>query len=798
MTKQLVKYAYTLLITILFTAGLVAQGTVSGTVTDQKGNPLVGANVAVDGTASGDATDGDGRYSIDVDGSGDVSVTASYIGYESQTVSASGGEANFSLAIDALALGTINVTSQKRNMDVQKVPVAITAIDARTLEIRGADGLSEVAKLTPNLNWRTTGGMDAWDEIVIRGVGDRAVNIGYDARAGVYIDGVYAGRAASMNQSLLDIESVEVLKGPQGTMFGKNTVSGAINITTRRPTDKFRSSVKYETGDYKLSNVNAMVNVPLSGNMFAKLAVKKNKRDGYVKDIIKNSMYNDVDELAYRFQFRYKASDKLEFNLSHTKQDAKSNAITMEAIGAATPGGATSPNPFEYATNIDPRYEKDNSTTSMTVDYKMANGFALKSITSIHDEMRFIFSDQDLSPLDIATSTIHHTSENMTQELRIVSPQGGKFDYVGGLYYIKQKLNTFDKANGGSLFGPLVFAGTPLAGLTELEFEASPGQTDVQSTALFFQGNYHLSDKLTLVAGGRYTMEKKDLAFSIKNTPFPILFIDLDNYTDKFSVNVFSPRVGVNYYVNENSMAYASYAEAFKSGGWNAYFVSTTDDIGFKSEYVKTMEFGYKTTAMNNRLRMNFAYFSSKYDDFQVNQWLQAGEQTYIVISNAAKVSSSGFELEASFIPMSGLTLSAAYGKNDTKFDKFPDGGGIGVHYDGNVPIHSPPSNYNLAVDYHYTIGSFGRLNFHYDVTYKDEFYTNNNNNKDIYWVDAHSIATLGVGLQAASGKWSVNYLINNLNDELYVVSKNVSFLKFPRLHYGMPKNSKLAVQVHF
>ncbi len=247
------------------------------------------------------------------------------------------------------------------------------------------------------------------------------------------------------------------------------------------------------------------------------------------------------------------------------------------------------------------------------------------------------------------------------------------------------------------------------------------------------------------------------------------------------------------------AMAYASYSESFKSGGWNAYFISTMEQFDYDAEYVSSVELGYKSTMMNNRLRLNAAYYTSKFTDFQVYQFQQTTKgQTFITLTNAGKVSSSGFELEASFIPVSGLTLSATLGNNDTNYDEFKDGGGPGVDYSGNKLEFSPENNNSFSIDYRYPVGNFGRLKFHYDKANKAGFFTNNNNNKETNWVEAHSIANLGVGLEAASGKWSINYVINNLDDTEYLINKTESFLRFPRVHRGLPKTSKFSVKYNF
>ena len=222
------------------------------------------------------------------------------------------------------------------------------------------------------------------------------------------------------------------------------------------------------------------------------------------------------------------------------------------------------------------------------------------------------------------------------------------------------------------------------------------------------------------------------------------LFIDLDHKKDSFDVGVLSPYLGLSYQVNENSMAYGSYSESFKSGGWNAYFISTEEQFDYDAEYVSSIEAGYKITMMNNRLRINTAFYASSFTDFQVYQFQQTQDSlTFITLTNAGKVSSSGFELEVSFIPFSGLTLRAVFGTNNTNYDEFKDGGGPGVDYDGNKLEYSPEKNNSLFLDYQFAIGKLGRLKFHYDKSSKLGFFTNNNNNKDTNWIDAYSMLIL-------------------------------------------------------
>lgn len=679
----------------------------------------------------------------------------------------------------AQTLEEVVVTAQKREQSLQDVPIAITAFGESDVERLNAKELGDLQYSSPNLYIDQS--QRNMPQIGLRGISDQSRNPGYDNRVSVYVDGIFAGRSGTSNQATLDLERVEVLRGPQGTLFGKNTVAGAISMTTKKPSDTFNGFLKAEGGDYSYRSMTGMVTGPISDTLSAKIIVNDTQRDGHIKNLANDRLLNGIDLKASRVQLRWLASDKTEVNFSYDKSESGNDNIGQEA----SPDNLA-PNPHEVNFDTVTLNNVDQHGFGLTIDHELDNGFTLTSITGKRVADMLGVGDEDFTPYPIAFSNTQEHSEHTSQEIRLASPADDKMDYVVGAYYIKQTNESLSSARTGP-YG--FFVGLPNNAGVEL-----PGVVDVKSFALFAHGNYMINDQLQLTAGLRYTKEDKDVNFTITDTSG--LFTN-DSISDDRSANDVSPKIGLNYFVNDDLMFYGSYSKAFKSGGWNIDFLNNFDNIAFDDEKVDNYELGMKSTLADGSVRLNAAIFRADYSDYQVFQFVpQSNGTTIFTLTNAGEVRSQGFEMDLTWAATENLSLWSSYGYTDATFLSFKDGGGVGVDYDGNAAPFAPKKNISAGVEYRYGVG-FGDIVAQANYSYRDDFYAHPNN-LEVNHVGAYELFNARLGLESADGHWSVFAWAKNLNDTLKMRSRSVSFFGVSRANYTDPKMVGLSLQYNF
>ncbi|MEP1447272.1 MAG: TonB-dependent receptor [Paraglaciecola sp.] len=601
---------------------------------------------------------------------------------------------------DSLGIEKIQVTAQKRTQSIQEVPISLIVMSDSDIEKAAANTLSDLNFAIPGLS--ISG--DSQGGVSIRGVSGFARNVGSEGRAGIYTDEVYVGRSAGVDQNLFDIERVEVLKGPQGTLFGRNTVSGAISITTRKPQEEFEGSVKLETGNLGRLNGTAIVNVPLTDSLFSRVSLNSIKQDGYVTNITTNNDVGSFEKLNGRLQLRYLAKEDLTFDLSIDARRSRKDTIGFQTFTDSDTNGIRA-----ITHDAD---EFDNNTLygiSLTAEYILPTGFIFKSITSYREEEYHSLNDEDASSLDVAISQFQEDNNQFTQELRLQSPDLDAFNYIVGLYYLGEDLSSDKSVSAGTAF-PIPNVDIP-----------APGDVNLDSYAAYVHSNYSFTDKLFMTAGLRYTKETKSADYSISD-PTGILFTT-GTYKDEKSWDDLSPKIGLQYKASNNLMVYGSIARAFKAGGYNLDFLSSLDQVSYDPETAVNYEIGIKSDLINRRLRLNASVFSMKFDDYQVFQFQRlASGGTISVLTNASSATSSGIELEVSARPLKELMLVANYTHIKAEYDEFPDGGGLGIDYDGQPISSTPDQSFYIGADYDRELDQYGSVNFHLGFSYNKAF----------------------------------------------------------------------------
>jgi iron complex outermembrane recepter protein len=666
----------------------------------------------------------------------------------------------------------IIVTATKRAEKLTEVPIAISVMGAEDIDQTSIRELSEIAEYIPNV--QISDGTDFRSVITIRGVGSSSRNIGFDSRVGVYVDGVYMGQSPSVNQELLDLERVEVLRGPQGMLFGKNTVAGAISLVTVKPSQDFYGQVSADLGNFNYREFKGMVNVPLGEKAAAKFSVSKTDRDGYVDNITTGSKLAGKDVLAYRTQLRLTPTENFEVNFSFDFLKSDNLALLGEPLSdfLGIAPITIAPEPRRVAFNIDPRDNRKVKGGMADMQYELPSGFTLKSITGYRDTRGFTQNATDYSPIDIFSIEYTDAFKQLTQEFQFISPDKQKFTYMAGLYYYHQKATTIRNGIIGQDFfegflapfvapafgfnpatvtqGQLAFIANFVGFGPEGSLIFNRGDVTTESYAGYVNGSYDFNDRLTLGFGGRYSVEDKKVSwlldgrnsglFNIGSTgvdptdpnppvPSPLL----NKRQDKF----FSPAISLSYAVSDDANMYAKYSSGYKSGGFNLDFINADElaannGLEFGKETVDSYELGFKGNFADGRFKLNLAAFLADYNNYQVNQFVDlGGGRTSIRITNAAQVRTQGIEVEMQLEVTDNLHLQGSLGLLDAKFDKFPGGGTAGADVSGNKLPSAPEFTASFSAIYTRNLPALNSmLLVRGDLTHSGGYFTTVNNVK--------------------------------------------------------------------
>jgi iron complex outermembrane receptor protein len=708
---------------------------------------------------------------------------------------------------DATRLDQIVVTAQKREQAIEDVPIAMTVVDRSTIEKTRGKTLADLQQILPNFQFERGG----FNSLAIRGVGGGGRNIGFDTRAGMYLDGVYVGQAQSLGMPLFDIEQVEVLRGPQGHLFGRNTVSGAVNITTTPPSSTPQGSIRGIYGNHDAFEVYASASGPLSDRVLGKIAAGYETRDGFTRNLFDGNDLDNLDRFSTRGQLSFLVSDKLTIDVFGDYSDTEEDAIVGEPITDFfdTPFEA---NPFT-AGPFDKRQVAFDTTPftnatlyggSVTITYDMDNGHTLTGITGYRNIEHRRQNDTDYNPFDILTIKFNEDFEQISQEIRFASPDDGRLRYVAGVYFVNEDADSERFANVGSDLGqiiplpvgaPVPFAPAGLAfGLTPGSVVPAIANIETDNIAVFGSLDFDITDRLTLNLGARFTHEEKDIVFNLDGSQSGGFRIGtLDNFRDDRTDNEFNPTVGLTFALTEQANLYAKYANGFKSGGWNIDFLNVAQvatGFDFDTETVDSYEIGIKGATADGRLRYDLAGFYNQFDDFQIFQFVALGGGTSILqLRNAAKVETIGGEASVSFQVSENLRLNANLGYVDAEFDKFPDGGAGGADLSGNE-LSAPDWTGAFSFDYSMpTPALSGRLDLYGEYSYRGGFFSGADNDPTFQRIDSRNLVNARLTYSHDGGRFAVSGWARNLFDEDFLQNRGRDFLGNQFVLRGEPRS---------
>jgi len=713
----------------------------------------------------------------------------------------------------------IVVTAQKRDQSIQDVPISVQVVTGELMRDRNANDLEDITDTLPNVTV-TDNGVSTY--LYIRGIGS-GENEGFEQSVGTFIDGIYVGRGRQSRQQSLDLERVEVLRGPQSVFFGNSAIAGAFNITTAGPTDEWSgyATALYET-ELNGKEFEAAVGGPVSETLGIRIAGRYGDTDGWVTNIINDETAPAQESYAFRGTVRWEPTSNFDLTYKATYSENEILGTPYEALKCppdgfapglscilrlTDPAGSTigfdfvrtvggEPVPatiFPFNGPIPGNFEDEYARQEqwlhvLSGNWEFDSGHTLSFTTGYLKSNDDETYDPDQSRYGVFAVNTVEDFKQFSQEIRLASPTGGKFEYMIGGY-----LHTSDLEVETDFRVNLAFPdGTP-AQLNNHSID----QQDETLYSIFAQGRYFLTDRLALGLGGRYTKVKKDVVNVIEalnidgdSPPTPegelFLLVGLQeiagNYTGSLENDKFMPEVVLEYDASENVQLYGKYTEGFKAGGFDGAWPGSTagsdnpPGFQFDPEEVTSFEIGAKTTLLDGAMRLNIAAFHSKYDNLQVA--LFDATTTGFIVDNAGKSISRGIELDMQYFVNENWRIDLAASYLDAYYDEFLEGPCTIEERLSSDPVcvnqqkdltgdslqFAPEFSGTMRMSYNTPI--FGEYEFgsSIDLTYIDEYFPTLDNDPDFIVKDGFRI-NLRVDFSHPEQGWKLGFLVRNLTD---------------------------------
>ncbi|MEZ5557833.1 MAG: TonB-dependent receptor [Pseudomonadales bacterium] len=707
-------------------------------------------------------------------------------------------------ASEKAVIEEIVVTAQKREQSQQDVPISIAAFTGEMVETAGAFNITGINGLAPNVVLQTEGLVPNVPMFAIRGMNHSDPDPNSDPKISTVIDGVYVPFVAGALLDLFDLERVEVLRGPQGTLFGKNNLAGTVNIVTSRPTGEMGGSVRATVGENGLRHYRAKLNSDTfaDGTMAAKLALSKRDYDGYSKNITTGSKLGGNDVVAARGALEFTPSET--FNgvliVDYTKDET--DGPSGFSLGVPEIAG----DPYKSAMSFDPYIETETTGVTLNADWSLGEG-TLSLVGGYRDLDYYNRGDFDGLPNDPGLDvTRDFKGDYQSLELRYASPLDRRFDYVAGLYYIQDQWKQVNDVIANAVVGTFGI-----------------NKQDGKSYAAFFQGNYHVTDRLTLTAGGRFTWDEKDYSLLSQTLMNGVVVAEFTAPLNDDWSN-FSPRIAADFALNDNMMFYASISRGYKGGGYNSRG-TLPENIGpYDEETVTAYEVGMKSDLLDGVLRFNAAIFLNEYEDLQSSVTRQGAVRTENITTNIAEAETSGAEVELTWLPTEYLQLGINLAYLDSKYTDFCDdvdgpsvapfpsdcGGpitpvlvaGVTQYLVAEDQTHldlanAPRWSGSLTADLDVPVAS-GFVKVHGDVRYTDDYNTWGRDNDPGFVRDSVALINGHVAYEDADQRYQVMLYGRNLTDK-EVMSGAIRTGVNPLIqYYQPPREFGLELTVNF
>jgi len=732
----------------------------------------------------------------------------------------------------------IIVTAQKRSQNEQDVPIAITTFTAQALQDKNIVDVQGLARLSPSVNLDTASPFGGSNQVLsasIRGIGQDDFGINLDPGVGVYVDGVYFARTTGANVNLLDVDQVEILKGPQGTLFGRNTIGGAINVVTRTPGDQFMIRAEASGGSYNRRDVQATMDIPFSDTVLSSFTFSSLNRDGYQKRIPYQSSVPYVEtpigefpnggtetysseggqgENVLRSKVLWKASDQLNVtwtgDWTHVDESSVPESLlaTITAPQAGVPPSAAlfglfynlcingefvpgcgrpsisgaNLNPLSYRLPFGSQYitgnpdltyatgpdfdKMDQFGTAVTADYELFDATHLKSITGYRKLDWDVGLETSGSPVIMNEAWFAQTQHQVSEELQLTGVAlNDRLKYSAGLYY-------FDE-DGAEADYVLIGAGLlQIQGYEKIETKSYAGYAHLEYTVV---------DNLNVIAGGRYSDDKKTLSesqpvFAVAGPPFQTT----PTGDNSQSFSVFTPTLGLQYSFNKDVMSYLTYSKGYKDGGWTTRLTSPLDPLHvptFGPEKADTYELGVKSDWFDRTLQVNADVFYTKYDSIQLN--FQEGLSP--TIENAGDADIKGVELDGTWIIGHGFSLAATGAFLDAYYTYLAPGINAGQScvqpFEACITTASllpktPRWKYSVSPTYKTSLPNGGSLRLGLDFTHISEM-ANDSINTSLLMRPVSNLLNASLTYASPDDKYELVFGGTNITDDRFLTTGN-------------------------
>lgn len=676
------------------------------------------------------------------------------------------------------ALEEVVVTATKRSVALQDLAGSANVLGADKL---GPGGIQEVRDMQVDIPNLSLGDQFGFARVFMRGIGMTSIDIGGEGAVAFLQDGAIVPRPAAQLMGMFDLDQVEVLRGPQGTLYGRGATAGAINMVTAKPGKELGGYLSVTAGNYGLAQFKGAIDVPMGDAVSMRLAGSLDSRDGYGNNIFTGSDINDRDASAYRATFVYDAGGPLTATLSAQYYEEDDNNYAFSYFGQSE--GSSIPVPFGvpilggntvgmvgggfYDINSDqePINDRDGQLINLTIDYAFNDRWSLKSITSSQSMDRFLRDDLDSTDANLfGQNNYTEESDSFGQEL-ILNYSADRLDVLGGVMYFEEDLYgevRVPLTNLCFLLAPAA-CGTPVGDFLNGGNYLQDGDVDIEAWGAYVEANYRISDKWSVIAGLRYNYEERDGTGS-----FVFDAISLNVPTNqRESWNDLTPRITLQYSPNDNMLLYATYTEAFKSGVINTGSTSPPLD----PETVDAFEVGLKGQNASGTLRYSVAAFFYDYQDMQISF---VDETSTVSTVNAAEAENSGIELEVDGSLGNGFAFDFYLTYLNAEYQEFFNGdyaNGFAItDLSGNTLPNAPESTAKLGLTWEGAVGG-GTLTVRGEAYYQDDVYFTEWNREDAYQKSYEQINA------SVDYSWNDQWLLSlwgrNLSDE-EVMSNNI------------------------
>lgn len=771
------KFLYTILATFLL-ANVQAQS-IKGKITTANGNAIEAATISILNTDKTAIADKQGNFNFANINVGYYQLSISSVGFATQLkdvkiAANQTTELNITLTEQSSQLGEVVVTADKIETNLQKTPLAITSLNAKQLTDYRVWNITDLTALAPSTFTVEHGNSTGSNFLNIRG----AMGFSNDQAVATYVDGVYQFDYFSAPLNFSNIERIEILRGPQGTLYGRNAFGGVLNVITKKPVNKTSGFAEIDLGNYGQNRYSVGFNTPIIKNkLFVNAGLQSNNRGAvYSNPTLNTKDFDKHNALSGNINLKYIASDKWTIDLNTRYENNKDKG----AYPWASTDSLARANPYTVFGNWDNTERRTNFNTALSVKYYGCK-FNFTSISAFVDYHIWLPGrfDFDFGPDQLISFTTWSKQKEFTQEFRFSSPaNAGKWKWTAGSFLFTEKVKNssttyFDQDY--ALFDP----NAPYASIAN-------GKRNAYGIAFFGQATYAITPKFDVTVGTRYDVERRELTQNSAFEKSGIVTPLTADSTAKKTFNAFTPKVILSYKLTDKSMVYASYAKGFRVGGFN--FGNTTNPT-YNPEKSDNYEIGIKNNLWNNRFKLNLTAFYFQQKDQQVST---SNDGINYATLNVGDMNNFGLELEASALPVKNLQIDLTASTSNSEYKKLElfDANTLTVkNYKGNKAINNPALQSMLAVQYGVPFSkssqnfkAFIRGEFRYIGAYQLDFV-------NTYQQDAYGMLNARAGV--TSNHFDVALWVRNLNDVRYMAYGYGSYMMGSPRMWGVTLTGK-------